>query len=275
MNSRKLRELIEKFPRQPSHINRNRKLVVTSEVLDSLGNLGLAVWYQDDGTFTKLQQCRIACNKLTVEEIAVAESFFRKQFHPGVSYGFGQLMFTRAASKVFLAAIAPYMHPACAYKSDLPVGEKLAEVDTTSPGLYAERVVAVVPDRYVYRGGGVRWCLEVEEANNFVTKVGVVSNCKDVAVGRRGRTQVVPIGTTSLGARRGPPGLPCRGRHKPGTMAARSLRMPDQSSGFPGSSRAARRHSSKPECGHCLGILGLPAARHRDAAGFRMLSVPP
>ena len=179
---RQLNALLEDYPRHDAEDHVRRKLKLTYDLLDGLGELGLAVWYQDDGTFTRDKTCRLTCRKLSDEEIETAEKWFGL-YYGEVHYdrGQGALMFSRRASKCLLQEIARYIHPSMSYKSDIPVGGALGQLETESGELFAETVTEVVEaPRRETAGHDTRFCLTVPDAGNFLTKAGFVSNCKDV-----------------------------------------------------------------------------------------------
>lgn len=110
---RQLNALLEDYPRHDVEDHVRRKLKLTYDLLDGLGDLGLAVWYQDAGTFTRDKTCRLACRNLSDEESEIAEKWFGL-YYGAVIYDRGQgvLMFSRRASKCLLQEIARYIHPA-------------------------------------------------------------------------------------------------------------------------------------------------------------------
>ena len=175
--------LMATVPRHTKSTHARRKLVFNSTVASTLGVLGLAVWYQDDGGITSDGECRITARMFDAVEVDAALSWFSSL---GIAAKYredqGHFCWSRANSKGLINLIAPYMHPDCQYKTG---GRHLAELalvcaDESTP-LFYETVDAIVDvsDRG-RKGDGTRYCLEVREAGNFLTKVGFVSNCKDV-----------------------------------------------------------------------------------------------
>lgn len=187
------------YPRRDIEDHTNRKLKITEDVLDRLGMLGLAVWYMDDGTLARdnrnysgQSRSRIYA-AITEEEIQVVVAWFTDKFGQGVSYngqGCETNRFIHIAGEAFLRfqeAIRPYVHPIFSYK--LISGTELAPYQVAKAELpFYETVTDVVRkdfSKLVRRGNGVRYCLTVEGANNFLTQAGVVSNCYDSDVTRR------------------------------------------------------------------------------------------
>lgn len=174
--------IYDSYPRHSKSNHSHRKLILTEKVCSQLGFLGLAVWYQDDGTLVggdKPTSSRIACVALPKKEVSVVIKWLTNLFGEGVSYnknnGFIQLNST--AFTHFHKAILPYMHPNCSYKSIFSKEVKVPVVYVNG-GAYYEKISAV--KRYIWpksrTGKNVRWCLTVNKFNNFVTPVGVVSN---------------------------------------------------------------------------------------------------
>jgi uracil-DNA glycosylase family 4 len=185
--SRQLCVLAQRFPRHTAQQHSKRKLVLTHELLANLGPLGLAVWYQDDGTLVRCgkKACnyynsRIYCTIVDVAEQQLAVHWLTQWLGAGVSYKGsikgGFLQFSKVAFRQLHTIINPYMHPCMAYKTPLPVFA--APVVQHTASLFCDPVVAVLaaPPPPSHKGNGVRYCLTTD-AGNFLTKVGFVSNC--------------------------------------------------------------------------------------------------
>lgn len=182
--SRQLYDLSVKFPRKMKNQHGKRKLVITAAVLQQLGLLGLAVWYQDDGSLAKCGSkgkdyfnSRIYCQASSAE-VKLVLAWLESQFGEGCSYNqigsFFQI--SKEAFRRFHCGIQPYMHPAMAYKTPLEV--VLAPAVSHSDDLFCELIVGVVksPPPDAWKGNGIRYCLTTG-AGNFLTSVGFVSNC--------------------------------------------------------------------------------------------------
>lgn len=165
--------------------SQNGHFEITEEILEELGDLGLAVWFMDDGV-RQGQHARIIRTSASPEEIRAGMKYFTKRFGRGVKWyaSNGAFVFQRGAFYRLMDAIKPFVHPCMAYKHI--EGDDIREeyaVDQSDNGVFYETVEQVVPaDRH---GGNkkmecFRYCLTVPEAGNFLTKVGFVSNCLDV-----------------------------------------------------------------------------------------------
>jgi uracil-DNA glycosylase family 4 len=187
--SRYLRSLADRFPTHAHSAHAHCKAIISADLLSNLGDLGLAVWYQDDGTLVRdsdsqtPQSSRIYCRNLPVDEARLVVAWLTAKFGAGVSYnrcsGFVQI--SRQAFVSFHKAIRPFVHPVMAYKSIFPPGR--AKTVKAGSKVFYETIEEVVPwSRKTGRGHGVRYCLTVEKAGNFLTQVGFVSNCMDADV---------------------------------------------------------------------------------------------
>lgn len=183
--------LSRKFPTHTVKEHANRKVIITKELLDNLGILGLAIWYQDDGTLVRSKiethvNSRIYC-VITQEEQQLIITWLTDLLGDGVSYNSNNrfIQITRRAFIRFHELINEFMHPCMAYKTLLPVTKEYSP-PINGPVFYAP-IYAVIPwvKLLVGRGHGVRYCLTVEGAHNFLTRSGFVSNCYDADVTRR------------------------------------------------------------------------------------------
>lgn len=183
-----LTSLSDMYPTHPLHVHGKRKGVITPKVLAGLGDLGLAVWYQDDGCLIRRKnklggyafkrQSRIYC-RIDEVEASLVVAWLTGLLGVGVSYNrkSGFVHIGQVAYDELHRRINPYMHPVMQFKTPLPVGAGY-QVDTRGGAYYAE--VTSVTEKVVTKHHGVRYCLSVPEAENFLTKVGFVSNCRDV-----------------------------------------------------------------------------------------------
>jgi len=188
--SRYMRYLSDKWPTKPSVEHGRRKLIITPAVLAALGDLGLAVWYQDDGCLVKdagkPSQSRIYA-KITNSESELVIAWLSEKLGDGVSYNrkskFVQI--GGEAFRKFHKVIAQYMHPVMQYKTTQPVVESPVVVQGNKLFCETIREVVPAPGNTKRRGQGVRYCLSVQSTGNFLTKAGFVSNCYDADVTRR------------------------------------------------------------------------------------------
>ena len=197
--TRYLAELTARYPAKSTAEHSKRKTVISESLLSRLGDLGLAVWYQDDGTLVKPYKgsqytSRIYCH-INAQEQAIVVAWLSDRFGSGVTYNKNShfIQITREAFTAFHAAINKFMHPAMAYKTPLSV-RGLPVVFKQGVPFYAtiDAVERVYP-RPGSRGNGVRYCLSVPAAGNFLTKEGFVSNCYDTDATLRLMYEQIPL----------------------------------------------------------------------------------
>jgi recombination protein RecA len=164
------------FPRRTSEEHGHRRLIITEEVLQLLGPLGMAVWYMDDGSTSNGIQAVITASKLTKDEADLCERHFRNVLGCDVPYNSASknFYFSKQAFQAFRDYVIDYIHPSVAYK--MPGGPSVPyAVDQTPGGLFAEEIHEIVTvTRIVKDGSNTRFSLVVPEAGNFLTLSGFV-----------------------------------------------------------------------------------------------------
>lgn len=174
--------LCAEFPRSASS---GGHFAISDKILNELGDLGLAVWFMDDG-IRQGQQARIVRTSASPEEVEAGMAYFTNRFGRGVKWyeSNGAFVFTRGAFYRLMDAIKPHIHPCMSYKH--VEGDDIVEppaLDWSTSGVVYEPIIDVVAaDRgpKSQKMDCFRYCLTVPEAGNFLTKAGFVSNCKDV-----------------------------------------------------------------------------------------------
>lgn len=191
--SRYLTWLSSQFPAHLPSEHGKCKGVITERLLSGLGNLGLAVWYQDDGTLVRDGRNRRYLSsriyaRLPASEQSLVVAWLSRRFGAGIRYN-QKSRFIQIGGTAFVRfhrAIQAYMHPVMAYKTPLNVAV-VPPIVTPGTQLFYAPIEEVVRWNYSgpRRGNGVRYCLTVARAGNFLTKAGFVSNCYDADVTRR------------------------------------------------------------------------------------------
>lgn len=203
--SRQLYAILLRFPRQPKEQHPKRKLTISKDLLDSLGMLGLAVWYQDDGSLIRCGSSgrdyfgsRIYCARLTKLESQIALSWFHDKFGASVTYSEngGFFYFAKESFQRLHAAISPYIHPVMAYKCPMLSGKIVLppRIEKSSTVFYetvTDVVLSPLPTARLY--DNVRYCLTTE-SGNFLTQIGFVSNCPDEVLVGIPHGDVTPFG---------------------------------------------------------------------------------
>lgn len=104
--------------------------IVTRSILNRLNELGLAVWFMDDGTFVKhytSRYFRLATHNFTKAENELIQRWFKVRWgitcriatetRKGVIYHF--LYFSSRPAQQLLLIIGHYIHPCMGYKADM------------------------------------------------------------------------------------------------------------------------------------------------------------
>jgi len=111
----------------------NSKKMINNEVLDNLRELGLAVWYMDDGSYNKKNNyCVIYTNCFSYGENKIIKEWFKKQWNisPNLHSCFKRnkrfyyIAFNKEETKKFIKIIKPYIHPSMNYKIGIYAHEK-------------------------------------------------------------------------------------------------------------------------------------------------------
>lgn len=95
----------------------NGKKVIPEQELQKLDELGLAVWYQDDGTCNyRSRCCELAIHSFKEQEIII-QNWFKEKWglDPSITSG-PSLRFSVKDSDKFLRLIAEHIHPSMIYK---------------------------------------------------------------------------------------------------------------------------------------------------------------
>jgi hypothetical protein len=157
--------------------------------IDDIGAIGLAVWYQDDGTLIKPRDgsARFYTNgfpKIDVEKIA--DVLYRK-------FGLRSTMFqmdrkwvmaigTRH-SQDFFEMISPFVHPTMGYKLPKKFRGRFCGIpEDMIGGLIEARVTKIYenPPSKFHRGSTkTAWCIDVAGTHNFCTGGEIAHNCSD------------------------------------------------------------------------------------------------
>ena len=141
-------------------------------------DLTLAVWFMDDGNYyvrkdrTPSITLRICgYSKHNQEQIV---TFFEERGFDVTLWNNGSLYFNKSTAQKFIDTIRPYIIESMEYKTGFAECGKLIDIDTTTNIFYSEAIVKEVEtrpqDKTVY-------CLDVQDAHNFMTPGGIVHNC--------------------------------------------------------------------------------------------------
>lgn len=155
----------------------------------SLDWLGLALWYQDDGTLVNAKSVRLYTLGFTLDDIqnlkrVLATNFGLAAGHYRIS-GREQYAMTlnREQSVTFFAGIAGYVHPSMQYKlPDEFKGRFMSPQPIAEFTPFYSKVVRVYanPQKKSHRGSFcTSYCIDVADTHNFFTQNEIVHNCRD------------------------------------------------------------------------------------------------
>ena len=156
------------------------------KLLNNIEPLGLAIWYQDDGSYIH-EGISINSNQLTLEETTYLRDIILNKY--GIEFIISKtkdkyyyLRLNKESANRFLKLISPYMHPSMQYKSNINLSNNICEYNNNylnHGGNYIKSINNISNDD-VYD-------IEVEDNHNFITTKThnetssgiVVHNCQD------------------------------------------------------------------------------------------------
>lgn len=160
------------------------KATVTRSLLDKMGALSLAVWYQDDGTLSEGSTPRIYATKMPADQrelvIGWADTYFNIPLTYNENNGF---FYPRGLEGrvYFFKAVSPYIHKDCMYKIPDIYRSVVPYILDTSTSEYFAIIngVELVDRDTLSTSKNVRYCITVDTHHNFKTQAGFVKNCGD------------------------------------------------------------------------------------------------
>jgi len=156
------------------------------ELLNDIEPLGLAIWYQDDGSYSH-SGIAINSNQLTLEQTTYLRDIILNKYDIEFLISkskdkYYYLRLNKESANRFLKLISPYMHPTMQYKTNINIANNVCEYNSTylnHGGNYIKSINKVSNDD-VYD-------IEVADNHNFITQKTsnknasgvVVHNCQD------------------------------------------------------------------------------------------------
>jgi hypothetical protein len=226
------------------------KQALTQSWLNHVGVFGLAVFYLDDGVYHQKSpgrgSVRISCHNYGASGAALIQGKLMEygldtaidvdtrteKYSPGLEPVSVRLR--QDATRRFLRMIAPFVPPSLRYKlghyADMPPFDPdLWEPEETDEA-YTDEVLSVEPydpktNPSLYR---TRYCLTVEDNDNFFTASGLAHNCDDADLCRSAVAAGYKLGVTGAATvRHGGAGISGPGMH--GTFARECAKVgPDE-----------------------------------------------
>jgi len=164
------------------------------ELMNDINEIGLAIWYQDDGSYNNGRYCTINSNQLTYEQTEYMRNIlldkYNIEFKTSISKGkYYLLRANKENSDKFINLIHKHMHPSMQYKSYIDISNNVNTYNNkylNHGGNYIKSINKIHKED-VYD-------IEVKDNHNFVTtrsrydnKSGVspsgivVHNCQDLS----------------------------------------------------------------------------------------------
>lgn len=158
-------------------------------VLSDISPVGLAIWYQDDGSLNSGKYPVISTGSFSTEQNTQLADMLKNRYDldaiPLVdSKGYCYIRFTSSSGAEFLKIVSPYMHPSMQYKTTLDISKNEIEYNSEYLNIGANYI-----DKITYIGKDTVYDLTVADNHNFVVaksshrtdhKTGtIVHNCQD------------------------------------------------------------------------------------------------
>jgi len=150
---------------------------LTTEIVNDLNEIGLAVWIQDDGNFNK-GAYSISCGNVAFETlIKIAkklENKFKINFKVRKGTRENLIEVGRAEGQKLKELIKPYIHPSMSYKVN---GEKCGQkLDKLSKETTTEIIETEIYKKSAFQYYDARYDIEVADNHNFFAQGILVSN---------------------------------------------------------------------------------------------------
>ena len=158
-------------------------------VLSDISPMGLAIWYQDDGSLNLGKYPVICTGSFSYEQTSKLTIMLMDRF--GIEAtpwmdgkGYSNIRFTAKGGNKFLDLISPFMHPSMQYKTTVDISNNQIEYDNNYLNIGANFI-----DKISYIGTDTVYDLTIADNHNFIvsshahrvdSKTGtIVHNCQD------------------------------------------------------------------------------------------------
>lgn len=158
-------------------------------VISDISPLGLAIWYQDDGSLGCGTHLCICTGSFSIEQTRKLTDMLKIRFDVDATpfvdnRGYSNIRFNAKNRDKFLTLISPYMHPSMQYKTTIDISKNVNNYDSNYLNIGANFI-----DKITYIGIDTVYDLTVADNHNFivskhahrlVSKTGtIVHNCQD------------------------------------------------------------------------------------------------
>ena len=155
-------------------------------VLKEISPLGLAIWYQDDGSFQCNTNVRLYSEAFTYEQNIKLQFMLNTRFNilcdikKDKKYYY--LSMDRDNSKKFLSIVSPYMHPSMQYKTSIDISNNVIKYNNNYKNYGANYISSIE-----YLKTDSVYDITVADNHNFITSKSqygtgiIVHNCQDTS----------------------------------------------------------------------------------------------
>lgn len=158
-------------------------------VLSDISSLGLAIWYQDDGTLYHGKYARICTGSFSEEQDSLLVNMLKTKFDIEAKFhidkkGYSYITFNAKSNIKFFELISPYMHPSMQYKTPIDISNNIINYNSNYQNIGANFI-----DKITYIGVDTVYDLTIADNHNFIVssnshrtdnKTGtIVHNCQD------------------------------------------------------------------------------------------------
>lgn len=162
---------------------------IFNDVISDISPLGLAIWYQDDGTLNRGYYPVISTGSFSIEQTSQLVTMLKTRFDIEAiaktdTRGYCYIRFNATNGNKFLSLISPYMHPSMQYKTTINISDNVISYDSHYLNIGANFI-----DSITYVGCATVYDITVADNHNFITsasahrvdsKTGtIVHNCQD------------------------------------------------------------------------------------------------
>ena len=152
--------------------------------LQDINPIGLAIWYQDDGSLQHGTHVRIYSEAFTYQQnIQLVDMLYNRfgiscDIKPDKSYFY--LSMDKDNSNKFLSLVSPYMHPSMQYKTNINISKNIIQYDNSYKKYGANYI-----DSIIHIGKEDVYDITVNDNHNFIASTTlyatgiIVHNCQD------------------------------------------------------------------------------------------------
>lgn len=157
---------------------------IFNSVINDIDELGLAIWYQDDGSLVN-NRVRLYSETFTYEENILLKNMLLNRFNIDCEINkekncYYYLQLNKENSDIFLKLVSKYMHPSMQYKTNIDISNNIVSYDSKYKSYGGNRIVSIAPI-----GSEDVYDITVQDNHNFLASTSfystniIVHNCQD------------------------------------------------------------------------------------------------